>query len=95
MQIHRHGWDAKETGFKPREVPLAPLKRLAKGLGGILGEGSCFRPAPTWEPSVWAAVGAEVPGTEQGDWGLRQRLGCSVPPRNQVIQKPFTPAFSE
>ena len=76
MQIHRHGWDAEETGFKPREVPLAPSKGLAKGLGGLLGEGSCFRPAPTGAPSVWAAMGASLPGTEQGAWGLRQRLGA-------------------
>ena len=61
------------------------LKGLEKGLGCILRERSCFRPAPTWEPSVWAAMGSKVPGTEQGDWGLRRRLGCSVSPRNQVI----------
>ena len=85
VQIHRHGWNTEETGFKPREVLLAPLKGLEKGLGWILRERSCFCPAPTWEPSVWAAMGAKVPDTEQGDWGLRQRLGCSVPPRNQVI----------
>ena len=108
MQIHWHGWDAEETGFKPREVPLAPLKGLAKGLGGILGEGSCFRPAPTGEPSVWAAMGASVPGTEQGAWGLRQRLGAQslqettqsrnlspLHSLNEVIQrrKPNQPMF--
>ena len=36
-------WNAEETGsFKPREVPLAPLKCLEKGLGEILGKGNCF-----------------------------------------------------
>ena len=108
MQIHWHGWDAEETGFKPREVPLALLKGLAKGLGGILGEGSCFQPAPTGEPSVWAAMGASVPGTEQGAWGLRKRLGAQslqettqsrnlspLHSLNEVIQrrKPNQPMF--
>jgi hypothetical protein len=33
------------------------------------------RSAPVWEPSVWAAMVAEVPGTEWGGVGPRQRPG--------------------
>ena len=67
----------------------------SKRPGGIIRRRELLPTSPHWGALCVGSHGGLAARHRTGSLGSQAETGCSVPPRNHAIQKPFTPAFSE